>query len=302
MPQLAGLALPPVEEATDAHEMCSVGSIPPAQTTLDHIVVHVGRGGMDAAAAACEALGFTLTDRGYHSMGSINHLAMFQRDYLELLGVPAGDTASRPELQGAPIGLNGLVFKTADADGTYQHLQAIGMAGEPPKSFTRPVETTDGTRDARFRTVAVRSDVFTSGRVYFCEHNTPELVWRADLPQLQRHANGAQSFREIVVVSDTPAEEVAKFALLLDTPISPEGNSVVAAGFRVVVVSWAEYSDRFGELALPRPAGADRQHSMFGAVAVSCQHGAQSAVQHGQTRILEGFDTLIQFWSADASL
>lgn len=257
---------------------------------------------MDAAAAASKALGFTLTDRGYHSMGSINHLAMFQRDYLELLGVPAGDTASRPELQGAPLGLNGLVFKTADADGTYRHLQAIGMAGEPPKSFTRPVETPDGTRDARFRTVTVRSDVFAAGRVYFCEHNTPELVWRADLPELQHHANGAQSVREIVVVSDTPAEEVANFALLLDAPISPEGNSVVVAGFRVVVVAWAEYDDRFGELALPRPPGADQQASMFGAVGVSCQRGAESAVQNGQACMLEGFDTLIQFWSADASL
>jgi hypothetical protein len=268
---------------------------------LDHIVVHVGRGGMDAAAAASDALGFTLTDRGYHSMGSINHLAMFHQDYLELLGVPAGDTTSRPELQGAPLGLNGLVFKTYDADATYRHLQAIGMAGEPPKAFTRPVETPDGTRDARFRTVTVRSDVFAAGRVYFCEHNTPELVWRPDLPELQRHRNGARSIREIVVISDAPAEEVANFALLLDAPVSPEGNAVEVAGFRVAVVTWAEYSDRFGELALPRPTGADRQRSMFGAVGVSCRGGAPTA-QNGEVRRLEGFETLVQFWSADASL
>ena len=270
---------------------------------LDHIVVHVGRGGMDAAAAASEALGFTLTDRGYHSMGSINHLAMFQQDYLELLGVPAGDTSSRPELQGAPLGLNGLVFKTDDADGTYRHLQAIGMAGEPPKAYTRPVKMQNGTtRDARFRTVTVRPDVFAAGRVYFCEHNTPELVWRPDLPELQQHPNGARGICEIVIVSEAPVEEVANFAMLLDAPVSPEGNAVEVAGFRVAVVTWAEYSDRFGELALPRPLDADRQRSMFGAVGVSCRGGVESTAQNRQVHRLEGFDTLVQFWSADASM
>eukprot|EP01043_Picozoa_sp_COSAG02_P028899 COSAG02_NODE_1774_length_10973_cov_18.317914_3_plen_271_part_00 len=269
---------------------------------LDHIVVHVGRGKMDAAAAASEALGFTLTDRGYHSMGSINHLMMFEQDYLELLGVPAGDTTSRPELQGAPLGLNGLVFKTDDADGTYRHLQAIGMAGEPPKAFTRPVETPNGTRDARFRTVTVRSDVFAAGRVYFCEHNTPELVWRPDLPELQHHLNGARSIREIVIVSEAPVEEAANFAMLLEAPVSPEGNAVEVAGFRVAVVTRAEYSARFGELALPRPLDADRQRSMFGAVGVSCRGGVDSIGQNGQVHRLEGFDTLVQFWSADASM
>lgn len=269
---------------------------------LDHIVIHVGRGGMDSAVAASEALGFTLTDRGYHSMGSINHLAMFQQDYLELLGVPAGDTKSRPELQGAPLGLNGLVFKTGDADGTYRHLQAIGMAGEPPKAFTRPVETPDGTREARFRTVTVRSDVFAAGRVYFCEHNTPELVWRPDLPELQRHANGAVSLAEIVVVSDAPAEEAANFALLLDAPVSPGDNTVELAGFRVRVVSWAEYNDRFGDLALPRASSADKRGSMFGAIGVHCRSGTGSAVLNGQVRRLEGFETLIQFQSENAAL
>ena len=273
---------------------------------LDHVVVHVGRGGMDAAATASKALGFTLTDRGYHSMGSINHLAMFQRDYLELLGVPAGDTTSRPELQDAPLGLNGVVFKTADADETYRHLQAIGMAGEPPKDFTRPVETPHGSQDARFRTVTVRSDVFAAGRVYFCEHNTPELVWRRDLPELQIHANGAQSIVEIVVVSDSPAEEAANFALLLEAPVKPESNTVEVAGFRVAVLSWGQYRDRFGELALPRAAAADRQSSIFGAVGVSCRGGRAAdgcaAAQNGKICRLEGFDTIFEFCSIDASL
>ena len=51
---------------------------------LDHVVVHTGQQ-MDGAVSAMEALGFRLTERGHHSMGSINHLAMFRTNYLELL-------------------------------------------------------------------------------------------------------------------------------------------------------------------------------------------------------------------------
>ena len=54
---------------------------------LDHIVINTLRN-MDAAAECFEALGFTLTPRGYHSLGSINHLMMTPGPYLELIGVP----------------------------------------------------------------------------------------------------------------------------------------------------------------------------------------------------------------------
>jgi len=261
---------------------------------LDHVVIHVGRGGMDDAAAASETLGFTLTPRGYHSMGSINHLIMFGTDYLELLGVPAGDTTSRPELQGAPLGLNGLVFKTADADATFAHLQAVGMAGEPPKSFSRPVGTPDGSQEARFRTVTVRSDVFAAGRVYFCEHNTPELVWRPDLPELTAHANGAQAFKEIIIVSDQPAEEAANFALLLNGTAAG-GNTVVVEGFRVVVLSWEGYSGRFGANAV----AAGGRKSIFGAVGVASTEVAAGA--EPELRVMEGFETLLEFWPHTAA-
>ena len=92
---------------------------PPA---IDHVVIDA-RDSLDAAASAFAALGFQLTPRGYHTLGSANHLAMFATDYLELLGFGAGG-ASRPELATFPIGLNGLVFKTADADAVYDHARS----------------------------------------------------------------------------------------------------------------------------------------------------------------------------------
>jgi hypothetical protein len=78
---------------------------------VDHAVVNVLQQ-MDAAVPRFRALGFTLTERGYHSLGSINHLMMFGDDYLELVGIEAGAKTVRREVADGPRGLNGLVFRT----------------------------------------------------------------------------------------------------------------------------------------------------------------------------------------------
>jgi len=62
--------------------------------TLDHVFINA-RDDLDHAADIYRRLGFTLTQRGYHSMGSMNHLAMFGTDFLELIAVPKGATIRR---------------------------------------------------------------------------------------------------------------------------------------------------------------------------------------------------------------
>src|SRR5436190_231997 len=79
-----------------------------------------------------------LTPRGHHTLGSMNHLMLFATDYLELLGFGEGG-ANRPELAPFPIGLNGLVFKTADAEATHAHAAKAGLPILPVQSFSRPV-------------------------------------------------------------------------------------------------------------------------------------------------------------------
>ena len=148
-----------------------------ADTQLDHVVINVAKE-MDLGEKLFNNLGFTLTSRGYHTLGSINHLMIFKTDYLELIGMPIDAEMERLEITSKPLGLNGLVFKTDNVDATYAHLKEIGMAGDPPKAFSRPVQVKDKFTDAKFRTVTVREDVFPWGRVYFCEHATPHLVWQ----------------------------------------------------------------------------------------------------------------------------
>jgi hypothetical protein len=175
--------------------------------TLDHVVINV-RDRIDAGADTFRRLGFTLTPRGYHTLGSMNHLAMFGTEYLELIAAPAGETR-RPEILNAPEGLNGLVFGTDDSDLTYAAVHAAGVPVDPPRQFSRPVELPGGARDATFRTVSLRDGTVPAGRVYFCHHLTRDLVWR---DEWRHHANGVIGVSRAVIAAQNPASVGAVFA------------------------------------------------------------------------------------------
>jgi len=228
---------------------------------LDHTVINV-RFAMDRAAPMFEALGFTLTPRGYHSLGSINHLMMFGTDYFELIGLPVGTDTDRPDISEAPEGINGLVFKTADVDETFAHLKTLDMDGVAPHAFSRPVKLADGEFSAKFRTVTARPGTFPGGRVYFCEHGTPELVWR---PEWQAHRNQATEMSDFVVSSTTPEAEAKRFAALTHGRLDQNGDGqfeIALAKSRLTVLSVDRYNERFGALA---SAMAGRS-SIFGAL------------------------------------
>jgi len=228
---------------------------------LDHSVINAHYA-MDRAVDLFRGLGFTVTPRGYHTLGSINHLSVFGNDYLELIGMPQGEISPIREICDAPLGIHGMVFRSDDIDLTHRHLQSLGFDGEPPKSFSRPVDVQDGQRDAKFHTVATRDDVFPGGGVYYCEHHTPELVWR---PEWQHHANGVTGIGEFVVVSSVPECEAGKFASLLNGVVEAEDSDtfiVAYLGGQLAVVSDDAYRSRYGSLALELGVRA----SMFGAL------------------------------------
>ena len=106
--------------------------------TLDHVVVNV-RDRIDEGLETYQRLGFTMTPRGYHTLGSMNHLAIFGTEYLELIAAQPGETR-RAEILASPFGLNGLVFGTDDSASVYAALHEAGVPVEPPLEFSRPVE------------------------------------------------------------------------------------------------------------------------------------------------------------------
>lgn len=190
---------------------------------FDHAAIAV-RDRIDDAARAFGRLGFTLTPRGHHTLGSINHLIVLQTTYVELIGFPPDRTDVRAELRDAPIGLNGLVFASENAHATHGRAQQRGAPLQPVQEFSRPVELDDGAHDARFRTVRTVPGASPAGRVYFCEHLTPELVWR--MPW-QWHANAALELTGVTAhVRDLAAEAALYRSLLGDAQVAMRGGAL----------------------------------------------------------------------------
>lgn len=201
---------------------------------LDHVVINVGEQ-LDEAAERYRRLGFQLTERGHHSLGSSNHLAIFHNNYLELLGFEPGRGHLRKALWQSPPGLSGLVWKTQDADAVYRHLQQRELAGDAAASFFRPVTLPGGSlQEARFRTVALQAEKVPNGRSFFCQHLTPDAVWQ---PAWQVHPNGVTHISEFVIASRDPAEAAAVYGQLFgeqQVDVLDSGERQIGAGDAVV--------------------------------------------------------------------
>jgi Glyoxalase-like domain len=251
---------------------------------------------------------------------------MFGTDYLELIAAQATDTPSimagkgrdqsppplagggrgegskpnpvaikptsiRTELLHAPIGLNGLVFGTEDSTSAHQALEAAGVPVDPPREFSRPVELPGGPRDAVFRTVNLRPGVVPAGRLYFCHHLTPDLVWR---DEWRRHRNGVTGVERIVVVADCPAEVTALLGRMFGSE-AIRGNLLIMGLATLSVVTPAEFGKFWGDMA-PDPAGRSHYIAALGLHVSSLQqtrdalegNGVAAAVEPSRIRIAAG--------------
>ena len=216
--------------------------------TLDHVVINA-RDDMDRAADIYKRLGFTLTERGYHSLGSMNHLAMFGTDYLELIAIPKGAQTGRMDLLNFPFGLNGLVFGSEDSTVTYNELTKAGVPVEPPVEFIRPVKYDGGQGDARFRTVRMKNGVVPYGRVYYCHHFTRDLVWR---DEWRHHANGTVAVARALIVEPDPAAASKLYADMFGTDNVRDikgGKTVIIGNSRFDIVTEPTLKAEFGAAA-----------------------------------------------------
>jgi Glyoxalase-like domain len=271
---------------------------------LDHIVINA-LFEMDRAAALMSQLGFTVTPRGYHSLGSINHLMMFEGHYLELIGLPSGVDVLRKDILESPRGLNGLVFKTDDVEICLSRLRDSGLAMLEPQSFSRPVVIDGVERLARFRTIRATADQFAAGRVYYCQHDTPDLVWHR--PWLS-HANGCQGLSELVVVTTAMQTDLERYAKAAQASVENQGNELwiieLDDRFRITLMTPARYRERYGEHCVQ----ADGRGSFFGAIVFRTPDvgrisdlatpiaGLRSAADGRSLAVLVPFlDTLLEF-------
>ena len=163
--------------------------------------------------------------------------------------------ATRLDLAGFPVGLNGLVFKTPNAEDTEKDARQAGIPASPANAFSRPVDMAGHKQDARFRTTHLPPETSGIGRVYFCEHLTPDLVWR---PEWQKHPNGALQIVRVLVATEESPRQAALFAGLFgpdSITIHPRGATLTLSdGGSVVLAPVADVLGPLGDAA-PDPAG-----------------------------------------------
>jgi hypothetical protein len=182
----------------------------PGSLVLDHIAHFVPS--LPEATKALNALGFTVTPQSDHRTqdgpaGSSNVCVMFEHGYLEILA-PTFDTPNAQQIRAAMARYSGVhlgCFGTPDAEGEQRRLEAHGFR---PLPLTRLAREFEG-RPVRFSVVRPAKDSMPEGRVQFCQHHTPEAIWRA---QYWGHANGAVKLACLFVVADDTVDVAARWA------------------------------------------------------------------------------------------
>lgn len=215
---------------------------------IDHAVILVRD--LERAREAYARMGFTLTPRGTHTLGSQNHCIMFARDYLELLAVPRPHPALQyfSDFLAQGEGLGALALATDDAGGLHAEFAADGIAADAPLDFSRPVGELG---EARFRIVKLPRDASPGCLMFACQHFTRGVVWR---PEYVRHAVGATQIAALAVVAEDTAGAASRYARLLAA--SPqaidEGLLVPSGSAPIAFASRANLGHRLQGVGLPQ--------------------------------------------------
>ena len=136
---------------------------------------------------------------------------------------------------------------------------------QPALSFFRPADLPDGSRDdAQFSAVRLDRSAAFDGRIYWCEHLTPEHVWR---PEWQVHPNGATAVARILLSVRDPERQAAMFRRMFGAAAvtaGADGRAVLRAG--EAVVEAAPHAAVAAELgaAAPDPAGRGDHMAVVG--------------------------------------
>jgi hypothetical protein len=180
---------------------------------IDHTLVGVED--LDQAAMAWIRLGFTLSPRGRHiGWGTANYCVMFERDYIELLGMldPTQFVNGLDKFLAAQgEGLMSFSYATADAAATAKSLGAAGLAPSDPKDLARQLELPEGTVLPRFKLLFLPPDATPGVSSFFTQHLTPELLRR---PEWLVHANAAVGLKGLTIAIDDPVALVPAYERL----------------------------------------------------------------------------------------
>jgi hypothetical protein len=112
------------------------------------------------------------------------------------------------------------------------------------------------------------------GRVYFCEHLTPELVWRQEW---QSHPNTASAIARVVVATPDPHRTATLFRGLFgpEAVADRDGRRLIVAGAAQVDLATPDMvASEFGEAAA-KPTGRVQYMAALGLKVASLAAAAQ---------------------------
>ncbi len=205
---------------TSYPDAASTQSPTAGQLNLDHVAHFVPH--IDAASAALEKLGFTLTPFSAQShrlepegplvaAGTGNRCVMLQHGYLEFL-TPTGDTPAANQLLASIkryAGVHLIAFGTAAPDLDHARLAQGGFDPLTPVALQRQIATENGEDTARFTVVRVASGTMAEGRIQFVQQHTPHLLWQA---RWLVHPNRATGLAGVVICTADPQETARRYA------------------------------------------------------------------------------------------
>jgi hypothetical protein len=179
-------------------------------------------------------LGFDVHAGGVHpGAGTENAIAFFEEDYLELLGLRAGERhlagAGLVEFLARGGGLRYLAVQSDDLAADVAAMRGRGVAVDDP---TEGARRTPGGQELRWRSARLGSA--NALPIFFIQHLTPLAERRRQVPSPGRHPNGVlRPERAYIAVPDV-AKAAEVYARVLGVPVPPgQHGSVIKASMVV---------------------------------------------------------------------
>jgi hypothetical protein len=219
---------------------------------------------LDALGETYQDLGFTISARGQHPFGTGNTIIQLHGAYLELLAVTIPQDATEHTADSFSFaafnrdylarheGFSMLVLDSEDALQDIDSWRKAGLRTYQPFEFSRMARMANGD-DVRvgFSLAFVSNPAAPWLGLFACQHYAPAYFAQ---PELQKHANTAQSVEE-VWVSGPGAEDLAGyFATVAGADaVRENGRRVIQAAIGAIILSSGEaFEDAFGT-APPHP-------------------------------------------------
>jgi catechol 2,3-dioxygenase-like lactoylglutathione lyase family enzyme len=267
--------------------------------SLDHVGIMMRD--LDAGVERWHKLGFKLSRRsaqmgmvpgksGMAPWATSNHCAMFERGYLELIGITNPEnfnpwTAFLDRFEGPHI----TALRCEEADRTYAALSVRIDHFDPPLQRLRNAPYGDGERPFKFRNIFSQDAHFPEGRFIIIEHQSPEVIWQENL---MMQPNGAKSLAGLIFCADTQSGTLDRLVRISgEHPSELEGRKLLKLGGG----GWLSVIDAVG-FAVRYPGAPEPSQPAVAASVIEVESLAYLAAILGKNGVLFHWSDRTSLW------